>query len=88
MASDVMHASHACGMQAAWLEHEGRRHTIALAEGSTIEVEAYVCLWPHVTTLGSAGLLHVIVKHNLDINLYGSPLVQVHLLPQLALLFV
>ena len=71
-----------------WLEHEGKRRTIGLHEGSTIEVEAYVCLWPHVTTVGSAGLLHIIVKHNLDINLYGSPLVQVRLPPRLALVHV
>lgn len=68
-------------MQAAWLQNTGRRNTIGLQNGSTIEVEAYVCLWPHVATLGSAGLLHIIVKHNLDINLYGSSLVQVISLP-------
>lgn len=77
-----MHVSSNWVMQAVWLKNARQRRTIGLQKGSTIEVEAYVCLWPHAATLGSSGLLHIIVKHNLDINLYGSPLVQVTALPQ------
>jgi hypothetical protein len=42
----------------------------------TLEVEARVCGWPHAATMGALGMLHTIVKRDLDINMYGCPLVQ------------
>jgi hypothetical protein len=45
----------------------------------TLEVKADVCSWPHVATAGAAGLLHIVVKNNLDVNLYSSTLMQVRL---------
>ena len=43
----------------------------------TLEVVARVCAWPHAATMGAIGLLHLIVKNNLDVKLYSSTLVQV-----------
>eukprot|EP00892_Ulva_mutabilis_P007601 jgi/Ulvmu1/5212/UM022_0005.1 len=61
--------------KAMWVqEHSGPR---PLSEKrQTLEVQASVCMWPHVATMGAGGLLHIIVKNNLDISLYRSSVVQ------------
>ena len=67
--------------QAMWSSSKAVKPVVAVARtNTTLEVLARVCAWPHAATMGATGLLHIIVKHNLDLNLYRSNLVQVRAL--------
>jgi len=63
--------------QKLWTSSSALRPLVALrSAASTLRVNAAVCPWPHVASFGAAGLLHTIVKHDVDINVYSTPLVQ------------
>jgi hypothetical protein len=68
-------------VQGTWCQSAvGKQHLSRSRTNMTLEVEARVCGWPHAATMGALGMLHTIVKRDLDINMYGCPLVQARIL--------
>ena len=61
-----------------WLASRALKARVVLpTAAATLRVDASVCVWPHVAAFGAAGLLDIVVKHDVDINVYSTPLVQV-----------
>jgi hypothetical protein len=66
-------------MQDMWVDVASARSTVKthVRRRNMLEVSAQVCMWPNLAGEGATGLLHGVVRHCLDVNLYSSTLLQV-----------